>query len=548
MESVVLKKNKAHLPFFNKRISVVGGLDPLGLQNSSVRTYSMLLPGLNNVTGKIRYYSFYCWLIHQYYNTNKSYSPKEQLRYIRFGEYVIALLAHIDNEQPMQGISGSLYANRQIENNEHRLIEATFNEDKTTTRGTYWTFKWGAFGQYYLGALRNLGLVDAHESTANLYDLPSFKSLENVITGELLANVFEKSIIQKGTTEKDVFLEKINNPDAEIDNATLKKIRPLFDLTKVATDAEREALTNLLLQADYPHNIDYPTYYRKSTITELLAFLRDTDIEKPQSRNFTFYAYERKGQTALEDNSCMMGWFYYQFNEFWQFANTSILNGFLDHLVITHGNQSVPFSNYLDELTKATIEELERLFKQENLTDRNAHGIIIDNSVTMTVAELYHALNKTQGIERVVLSFILIWKLFEENHEHLENLTSFFKLKNLGTYNRFSSLGYLSYLREIAKQQTLYQYIHQFLHKHIIYRHQLVALKKMPSTLSKTTQKFQLEENEIRYLRNYNPTFTGPRIGNLMSFLNDLEVIDTNKKLTKLGEKLLIELLPNKNN
>ena len=39
------------------------GRDPLGIENSSVATYSTLLPGLTNLTGHIRYYSLYCWLL-----------------------------------------------------------------------------------------------------------------------------------------------------------------------------------------------------------------------------------------------------------------------------------------------------------------------------------------------------------------------------------------------------------------------------------------------------------------------------------------------------
>ena len=82
MATKVLKDNKIAVPFRNKRISIVRGLDPLGLQNSSVRTYALLLPGLNNVTGKLRYYSFYAWLLHQYFELHEKYTPEHQLKFI----------------------------------------------------------------------------------------------------------------------------------------------------------------------------------------------------------------------------------------------------------------------------------------------------------------------------------------------------------------------------------------------------------------------------------------------------------------------------------
>ena len=59
-------------------MNFIRGLDPLGLQNTSDSTFSILLPGLNNVTGRIRYYSFYCWLLDEYSKRVGSTDPKEQ--------------------------------------------------------------------------------------------------------------------------------------------------------------------------------------------------------------------------------------------------------------------------------------------------------------------------------------------------------------------------------------------------------------------------------------------------------------------------------------
>lgn len=38
------------------------GLDPLGMQNSSINTCQALLPGISNVTLRMRYYGLYAWL------------------------------------------------------------------------------------------------------------------------------------------------------------------------------------------------------------------------------------------------------------------------------------------------------------------------------------------------------------------------------------------------------------------------------------------------------------------------------------------------------
>ena len=42
------------------------GLDPLGMQNAGVALYQALVPGISNVTLRIRYYGFYCWVSDAY--------------------------------------------------------------------------------------------------------------------------------------------------------------------------------------------------------------------------------------------------------------------------------------------------------------------------------------------------------------------------------------------------------------------------------------------------------------------------------------------------
>lgn len=42
------------------------GLDPLGMQYTSVNLYQTFLPGISNVTLRMRYYGLYPWLAQRY--------------------------------------------------------------------------------------------------------------------------------------------------------------------------------------------------------------------------------------------------------------------------------------------------------------------------------------------------------------------------------------------------------------------------------------------------------------------------------------------------
>ena len=44
-------------PFWAKSGNFVRGRDPLGVQNSSISVYATLLPGMTNLTLRLRYYN-----------------------------------------------------------------------------------------------------------------------------------------------------------------------------------------------------------------------------------------------------------------------------------------------------------------------------------------------------------------------------------------------------------------------------------------------------------------------------------------------------------
>lgn len=50
-------------PFWAEFSSTAGGRDPLAIQNSSVVIYSQMVVGITNVTNRIRYNGFFCWML-----------------------------------------------------------------------------------------------------------------------------------------------------------------------------------------------------------------------------------------------------------------------------------------------------------------------------------------------------------------------------------------------------------------------------------------------------------------------------------------------------
>ena len=63
--STVVESPQINFPEWTE-FSEKNGLDPLGMQNSSVDLYQTFLPGISNVTLRMRYYGLYAWLCRNY--------------------------------------------------------------------------------------------------------------------------------------------------------------------------------------------------------------------------------------------------------------------------------------------------------------------------------------------------------------------------------------------------------------------------------------------------------------------------------------------------
>lgn len=531
MSTKVIDKNEARLPFFGDKMSFVTGLDPLGLQNPSTQAYSYLLPGLNNVTGRIRNYSFYCWLLAEYAKQIKSSDPKEQKAFIRRAEYITALIAA---KAEILGISGSLYATHRLNENltEFDLNIGTYNADSSTV-GTYWQYGSGVFGQYYVGSLRQIGLI---EEPVNDMGQPmgiyrrTAKRDNQKVSGEELAAAFDRNISDQN---KQLFFYCLHK--GTIDHDQLIGLTPDFNMAQIKPDTEEaHLLLKLLLDIDEPITVkENPECMRRETLLHVLRYAKNLNTPVG-ARSFTMYAYEVKGHYESSIDACLSGWYYYQFNEYWQVACTAVFNGILDFLDELVGPGWMSVQNLIKQASDTIIEYL---VNEGMIKDNEATLLSINTSEFLPEREFYYKIEKSYGLERVVLGFFLLWKMHAENKDNNIWLKEYTKKREIG-----SGYDVLSFYQDYDKQKhfTIKSYLDHFLLKSIIQRHQKVAYRKMGNG-SQSTQKFIIEDNFIRKIGNFNPSFTGPRVGNLIAYLQDLHLLDASRELTEYGELVLIE-------
>ncbi|CAN7664267.1 hypothetical protein LJR034_005293 [Caballeronia sp. LjRoot34] len=137
------------------------GQDPLGMQAACIAQYQELVPGISNVTLRMRYYGFYAWLADQYSKSITDPNPDTWLLFLRRGEALYALTAAFDGEEG--GIAGSLWARRKLKATAGQWVK--FSEDALPSGSKlYLRQKWGAYGAAYGSQLFETGiLADAKE-------------------------------------------------------------------------------------------------------------------------------------------------------------------------------------------------------------------------------------------------------------------------------------------------------------------------------------------------------------------------------------------------
>src|SRR5271165_435233 len=141
------------------------GRDPLGMQATSVRLYRSLVPGLTNATNRLRYYSFYCWVVELFERTAHSDDPVLWARCIRRAEALYAVASYIHEAREAHGLGGGIWAAaRRREIGEGKAGRFDFRQ-WTDLRGQpgaprqYLDAKSGNFGQFYIASMLDVGLL-----------------------------------------------------------------------------------------------------------------------------------------------------------------------------------------------------------------------------------------------------------------------------------------------------------------------------------------------------------------------------------------------------
>jgi len=469
------------------------GRDPLGIENSSVATYGCLLPGITNQTHRVRYYSFYCWLLSQFYDIHlKSGSTLHQYNYIRRAELALAFMMH---NLTLKGIieattaiPGSDFFPSRLIVDHCNLIEGA---DVDTPGRKYWTRPSGAFGQYYVGSLIALNLVN--------YSKAGFQLEED---GIKLAEAYQNSIDDK-TLEH--FLQCVLNGDICL--ADTKQLKQMA-INSVRKDTEEwKSLNNLLIS-----NSKNKKNLRQETIELFLPAIND---RKTNVQNFPKYMYLQHSES--DNTGAKFGWYFYYLCEAFHYSLETI---FLHILHCAEQNNALlSESGFINLCHEQMMSGTLKNFDGETLEDSFCMNEI---SVPDQLTELKEKVKSKPFGEAAGMAFWLMARIWIETRPFAGNIIDFEQKNNLSHNNGTLSQALDCYIGKYLKNnisEIVKKAIVRIMNEHII-----TAYSKMGNT-SANLCKFMLDDGKVIHIETIYPNTTNPRTQSLYDILSDMGYI-----------------------
>ncbi len=502
--------NEAPFPFWGSETKTKGGRDPLAVQNSSVAIYSNLITGITNVTGRIRYNGFFCWLLTLIakrlgkIDITKIDSPTEQIKLIRRGELLLAYIM-LQSHREVTGVSGSLFAQSHFEDEEIELAWGADYENKSEHE-IYWQNPYGIFGQYYIGALSQLQLIFLPGGDHKSYRVtPEGLKLANIYRESFtddVENLFWESIYN-GTVAKDKLASMSCLALHLIDNEN-----ELNEYQRIFSKTDRRDITG----SDIRHRIN--------SIKLILDYIRTNGKDVlPKNIVLSFLKYNFEAVLENMDNATseQLSWFLYELNELSHAAYEAF------HFAILFSITDEP--QPLDTILERLQQEFESYPDESNLSEDIY--LLYDRVMQCYKDKEYGSL--------VYEASHLLFALWNAVELYADSLMEFAQQENYDVQHPGFAPSLLDKLKACYAGTINWDFAESCIY-HAINDH-------LKSSYSKSTighglaHNYMVEDELIWKLRKSEPIRTSPRLQNVLQYIEDIKWIELSGNYYIISER-----------
>ena len=495
-------------PFFAKSIKPVFGLNHLGLRNAAEDLFTTLLPGLNGVTQRVRYYSFYCWITGEFLNAFQGEERTDEAYrlFIRKSEILLALI-QARRDETITGIPGITYALDILKHDVDsfdllRCVDRPENERRT--KDTYWANLGGILRQYYSASLKDIALLFPLEKytyvslpTSEKDDLP-----EGTLLGEELGKAFRVTL---GEQAAGLFLSCVLR--SAVTREELDQMKDILVMKRFGDiGPEREMLIALLNQKDFPANENGERSLRKETIQHFLKYcISDRRNGLRDAEQFPTVLYRKVLDGVLRDE-CALGWFAYHVNDRWQYHCSVVFFCLLELLRKDGGWVS------MEDIALRLATGI-----YDSLSDRN--DLSLGDVAALIDSGDIGNIDFSDTEQQAANAMVSLLRLYCECRAHPEAVKAYREAFR-GKRDFFSFKDELDGELDIP----FMDFLKEFILRKIIYRHHTVSLMKYSAT-HVASNKFLLEDSYLKFREQTEYSATAPRIDSLIEYLTDLGLL-----------------------
>jgi len=508
-------------PFWAEFSSAASGRDPLAIQNSSVVIYTKMVVGITNVTNRIRYNGFFCWIFDTILqNIDKKNSLQEQIRYSRRAELLLAYLM-VKNFEGITGVSGSAYAAKNLSPAICLKDGADWESKTADGPGLYWKFKLGVFGQYYSGVVRDLNLINHPNATVdlNIYTLTE--------KGKELAKAFEENIPKE---ERDLFWRSVfSGKIQESELANLKN----FALHVIPEGSREHRIYEYALLAADSKKAE-PTFNRSETIKLILAHLNQQNegVENLVS-SFLRVNYHSHLKVIVLKKDAATAWYLFEINELVHVAFEHFHACFL-YFIETH-------PTLLDQNIDALVNETLKAFELEGSPAGINSIKKLAEQIKKEEKDIYIAYDEMEKHFRtrefgtcLMHAVKTILHVQVNSNVQIEQLEEFAAAPE----NNFNRIGYaMDLMEELVTSQrelSVQEYVKAIIIK-AINLHTFSSYSKTRIGQS-LVHNYMIEDYSVWRLRETLPNRTTPRLQNVLQYIMDIGWIKRDGKVYSITE------------
>ncbi len=494
------------------------GLDPLGMQNSSVSLYQTFLPGISNVTLRMRYYGLYPWLAHRYAREIGDTNPESWKRIVRRAEALYALIAAANGGET--GVAGTEWALRTLEVTHGDTIEfASATEPGSETY--YLKQAWGAFGAAYRSQLFEIGAFDPTE----FGEIP----LPKRPLGQELANGFQNSL----DSVADKFFETLQR--GHVQRGELTKFAPVLPSAIAPDSKERSIYESVLLSdASDPKPGDLS---RKLSI-QLILKITELLEREPRADEIRWVLYAGQDQLGtplvLDDGGLQAQrarWWVYHANDLCHIAFEALLKFSLDTL--SEHPAGLSLARLIGDCAEAILSEFEQrptslaaLIESTKATE-NAFNPDDAGSEFSLARNIIRAGRSDASVCTPETAADAI-RLLAILHQRIDDTGADLN-ESFGGFNPDAFRSLLSEKRFLDRyrDEDFQQIVERLFEERIVRRHLWVALRKLRHQ-GDYTFLIENDDGKLRLREKDGPVFTNPRLGPAITFLKDIGLLGEN--------------------